>query len=205
MPYTLLKMVEAHAVSTATPQARRLLHGSITYSAAQECERNILHEIDYWEQETEFISYLYRRRDSIRSVVAQHLGLDAVDKCHVTEPDQWMRGSFNICIRVDIDDQSQGQGRRVIMRFPLPYRIGETPCPGNMAEKILCEAGTYAWLQENCPDVPIPHLYGFGLSTGQTVRSSNHPSRFISNQLSLPSLVIYLSLYAWWRVFASDC
>ena len=29
----------------------------------------------------------------------------------------------------------------------------------------------YAWLQENCPSVPIPQLHGFALSTGQTVCS----------------------------------
>ncbi|KAJ0417842.1 hypothetical protein BJY00DRAFT_288788 [Aspergillus carlsbadensis] len=40
--------------------------------------------------------------------------------------------------------------------------------PGNGDEKVRCEAGAYAWLQENCPDVAIPELYGFALSTGQT-------------------------------------
>lgn len=75
------------------------------------------------------------------------------------------------CIRVDIDGQGRDSGKQLMIRFPLPYRIGEYPCPGNADEKVRCEAGTYAWLQENCPIVPIPHLYGFGLSTGQTVRT----------------------------------
>jgi hypothetical protein len=35
--------------------------------------------------------------------------------------------------------------------------------------QVRCEAGTYAWPQEKCPSVPIPRLYGSGLSTGQTV------------------------------------
>jgi hypothetical protein len=163
-------MVEAHGVTTPTLKPRRLLHGSITYPAAKECETNILHELDYWDQETEYFSYLYRNRDSIRSIVAQHLGLNSADKCRIADPEQWMRGSFNICIRVDIDGRGQIPEKQVIMRFPLPYRVGEALCPGNADEKILCEAGTYAWLQANCPDVPIPHLYGFGLTTGQTVR-----------------------------------
>ncbi|KKK15094.1 hypothetical protein AOCH_005603 [Aspergillus ochraceoroseus] len=46
--------------------------------------------------------------------------------------------------------------------------------PGNGDEKVLCEAGTYAWLQDNCPDVPIPHLYGFGLSTGESFTQIDH-------------------------------
>ncbi|PWY66961.1 hypothetical protein BO83DRAFT_451488 [Aspergillus eucalypticola CBS 122712] len=57
----------------------------------------------------------------------------------------------------------------MVLRLPLPYRIGEDFMPGNGDEKVKCEAGTYAWLQENCPDVPIPELYGFGLSTGEAV------------------------------------
>jgi hypothetical protein len=51
----------------------------------------------------------------------------------------------------------------------LPYRVGEAFRPGNGDKKVRCEAGTYAWLQENCADVPIPRLYGFALSTGETV------------------------------------
>lgn len=56
-----------------------------------------------------------------------------------------------------------------MIRFPLPYRIGENCSLGNADETIRHEVGTYAWLQENCPIVPIPRLYGFGLSTCQTV------------------------------------
>ncbi|KOS39868.1 hypothetical protein ACN38_g9284 [Penicillium nordicum] len=77
-----------------------------------------------------------------------------------------MRGSFNICILVDF--YVPGQNKQLIIRFPLPYRIGDICYPGNADEKILCEAGTYAWLQTNCPDVPIPYLYGFGLRSGKT-------------------------------------
>lgn len=55
----------------------------------------------------------------------------------------------------------------VIICFPLPYRVGEATNPGNLDEKINTEAATYAWLQRNCPEVPIPQLYGFGLSTNK--------------------------------------
>ena len=167
-------MAEGHSVSSATLKPRQLLHGSITYSAAKERETNVLHELEYWDKETEFFSYLYQNRDSIRSVVAQHLGLNSADECHIADPEQWMRGSFNICIPVDTNGCGRRPGRQAIVRFPLPYRVGDVPCPGNADEKILCEAGTYAWLQANCPDVPIPYLYGFGLATGQTVRMHYH-------------------------------
>lgn len=103
----------------------------------------------------------------MRAVVAHHLGLGSYAVCHVAEEENWLNGSFNICVPTTIDNWN---GKRVLIRFPLPYRIGEAARPGNGDEKIRCEAGTYAWLQENCPDVPIPGLYGFALSTGETVR-----------------------------------
>lgn len=59
-----------------------------------------------------------------------------------------------------------------MIRFPLPYRVGELVCPGNSDEKINCEAATYAWIQENCPFSSKPQLYGFGLSTNQRVNNN---------------------------------
>ncbi|KAJ5544125.1 hypothetical protein N7494_005404 [Penicillium frequentans] len=164
-------MATAHGSRPAKLKPRHLVNSTITYSAAKECESNVLHELEYWDQETDYLSYLYQNRDSIRSIVARHLGLNSADKCHIADPEQWMRGSFNICIPVDADGQGPNPGIKTIIRFPLPYRVGEVPCPGNADEKILCEAGTYVWLEANCPDVAIPRLYGFGLATGQTFTS----------------------------------
>jgi hypothetical protein len=79
--------------------------------------------------------------------------------------------SFNVCIPVTISpwEGKEQPGRRVLIRFPLPYRVGEAFRPGNGDEKIRCEVGAYAYLQENCPEVPIPRLYGFATSDGETV------------------------------------
>ncbi|KAK2762555.1 hypothetical protein FQN53_007445 [Emmonsiellopsis sp. PD_33] len=98
------------------------------------------------------------------SVVAYHLGLSArsVNLLRVGEVENWFHG---VCISVNVEDKAW---RRVLLRLPLPYRNGEAFRPGNCDEKVRCEAGTYAWLRENCPDVPIPHLYGFAMSTGET-------------------------------------
>lgn len=150
------------------PRTRRLLRDrEITYSAAKEQELNILHQLGYYEQQTKFFSHIHDRQNWIRAVVAHHLGLKSASACRVAEEENWLYGSFNVCVPVSIDDWD---GKRVLIRFPLPYRVGEAVRPGNGDEKIRCEAGTYAWLQENCPDVPIPSLYGFALSTGETVR-----------------------------------
>ncbi|OJD16068.1 hypothetical protein AJ78_03741 [Emergomyces pasteurianus Ep9510] len=64
----------------------------------------------------------------------------------------------------------------VLMRFPILHRVGEYFRPGNADEKIRCEAGTYTWLNENCPSMPTPKLYGFALSTGQTFTAAENLS-----------------------------
>ena len=48
-----------------------------------------------------------------------------------------------------------------MIRFALPYKVGQEDFLGNMDEKLRCEAATYIWIQENCPDVPVPTLLGF--------------------------------------------
>ncbi|EGE82636.2 hypothetical protein BDDG_05580 [Blastomyces dermatitidis ATCC 18188] len=73
-------------------------------------------------------------------------------------------GSFNVCILVTIDTwkDRQQQGQRVLLRFPLPYRVGEDFRPGNGDEKIRCEAGAYAWLEETdqmCQFHDLPSRY----------------------------------------------
>jgi hypothetical protein len=96
----------------------------------------------------------------MKAIVAHHLNLSSSEVCHVANIDDWLRGSFNVCIPITIADWKSRQqpGNRVILRFPLPYRIGEDFSLGNGDEKIQCEAGSYAWLQQNCPDIPSPAI-----------------------------------------------
>lgn len=154
------------------PRTRRLLRKDITYSTAKEEEVNILHQLGYYEQQVQFFAHLNDKRSWMKAIVAYHLGLQSSVACHVAEIKDWLHGSFNVLVPVTIDPWTERQqpGQCVLLRFPLPYRIGEAFRPGNGDKKIQCEAGTYAWLQENCSDVPIPRLYGFATSTGKTVR-----------------------------------
>ncbi|PYH46994.1 uncharacterized protein BP01DRAFT_414879 [Aspergillus saccharolyticus JOP 1030-1] len=114
----------------------------ITYPSAKEGEVNVLHQLSYYDKQ---------KRTLLRII----LNLNSPDACHVCK----------VCIPVTVCTRS---AKQVILRLPLPYRLGEEFMPGNGDEKVRCEAGTYAWLQKNCPDVPIPVLYGFGLSNGET-------------------------------------
>lgn len=158
-------------LSLLIPKPRRLLRQEITYSVAQKEEVNILHRLGYYDQQMQFFAQICHNRSWIKAIVAHHLNLTSPDACDVDDPRDWLHGSFNLCIPVTVRDWSKRQqsGRRVLLRIPLPYRVGDAFQPGNGDEKVRCEAGTYAWLQANCPDAPIPRLYGFAVSTGETV------------------------------------
>ncbi|KAL8977811.1 MAG: hypothetical protein Q9205_006466, partial [Flavoplaca limonia] len=64
--------------------------------------------------------------------------------------------------------------KRVMIRFPLPYKVGEEDFPGNAEEKLRCEAATYVWLQQHCPDVPIPRLLGFSFGDNYCPHPLDH-------------------------------
>jgi hypothetical protein len=51
----------------------------------------------------------------------------------------------------------------------MPHALAESAYPGTIDEKIGCEVATYAWIEDNCPTIPIPHLWGFTFSDGRTV------------------------------------
>lgn len=74
-----------------------------------------------------------------------------------------------MCVPVLIPATGRRGHDTVFVHFPLPYKVGEARNPGNVDEKLRAEIATYVWLQENCPDVSIPTLYGFGLPDEQCV------------------------------------
>jgi hypothetical protein len=164
----------ANLSSTNAKPTVSTLHGDITYSAAVDEERNMLNQLSYWEKREEFVGYLLKHTAEIEAIVSYYLRLKGSETCRLSSYDQWMHGSFNICLPVYVDNWKRRPGRRVIIRFPLPFKIGESNFPGNADEKIRCEAATYAWIQENCPDVHIPYLWGFSLCDGPSVSIDKH-------------------------------
>lgn len=162
------------------PTTLRLLRKEITYSEARREEVDILRRLQYYDQQQEFFVGLAAQTELIKAIVTHHLGLFSTAQCQVAGVEEWLHGSYNVCIPVSIRDWNvrAQSGTRVLLRLPLPYRLGEDFRPGNADEKIRCEAGTYAWLQGNCPDIPIPRLYvcrfGWSDSTVSPVDSQFH-------------------------------
>ena len=149
-------------------RTRRLLTGDITFSTAVDDQSNILHALSYYEEMIKFLEHLRSKRRTIERLAGEHLALASSDICRAAQVKDWRWGTFNVCVPLCVR-YSAGYSKKVMMRFPFPFRTGEAFRPGNVDEKVRCEGGTYVWLQNNCPEVPIPRLYGFGLSSGLRV------------------------------------
>ncbi|CAG8426436.1 unnamed protein product [Penicillium salamii] len=141
-----------------------LLRGNTTLESALEEEDDVLLELGLTEQHIDFFVSLYSNFDDIENIASYHLGLGPSDTYRVGGVNEWVHGSFNVCIR----KKYQNPNKQALIRFPLPYKVGEARNPGNVDEKLRCEAATFIWIHEKCPEVPMPQLWGFGLVGGQS-------------------------------------
>lgn len=115
-----------------------LLNGRITLDQALTDDDNILARIGCPRQRDEFFSYLSARKREIEDLVSFHL---RVKKCRLSDVQTWLSGSYNVCIPVYISPPSSV--RSVLVRIPLPYKVGEANSPGNVDEKLRCEVASY--------------------------------------------------------------
>lgn len=143
--------------------------GRISQADALSEDRDVLQLLSYPKKKAELYRYLQQQRSEIVKLVSRHLRVPPSDLT-VSEVREWLHGSFNLCIPIAVDNHcNPSLPKRVIIRFALPYKVGEAFCPGNVDEKLRCEAATYLWLQTNCPSLPIPRLYGMGFPGNQSV------------------------------------
>jgi hypothetical protein len=146
-----------------------LLKRRISLEEALEEDDDVLHELSYPQKRLDFYFYLLEHRQDIEELVSFHLGVPR-ETCNAAKDfREWVHGSFNACIPIYIDDTARFRVKKVFIRFPLPYKVGESQYPGNAEEKLRCEVATYIWIQNNCPDIPMPCLRGFGFPNGQSV------------------------------------
>ncbi|TLD29613.1 Aminoglycoside phosphotransferase [Venturia nashicola] len=148
----------------------------LTYEAAIDSESDVIRHAEVIREAAEFLSELEASAPQFEQLVAHHLGLPDSQRCSVWARKHWMSGGFNIGIPIDV--LGQGVGRRVFMRIPRPHKIAEQRFPGAIEEKMRCEIGTYAYIQDDCKDIPIAHLIGFGLPGGQTFTHAKHVATY---------------------------
>lgn len=146
-----------------------LLGRQVTLDTALDSVDDMLLELSFPSKQEAFFSYLREQQSSVEALVSFHLGLSSTEGCRMSDNSKWMCGYYNICIPVDID-AVEFPAKRVIVRIPLAYKLGEAENPGNAEEKLRCEAATFIWIKENSCDVPIPYLWGFGFPNGQYVQ-----------------------------------
>ncbi|KAL3953719.1 hypothetical protein ACCO45_011675 [Purpureocillium lilacinum] len=141
-----------------------LIRGSISLQDALLEDDDILQKLSYPEKRLQFWYQLYQSRPEIEDLVAWHLNLARTD-VRVGDVTQWLHGGFNASIPVYVEPQyrSASLPQRVMLRLPLPYMNGEAHGLASADEKLRCEAATYLWLQQHCPNIPIPKLLAFGL------------------------------------------
>ena len=149
-------------------KALKTLDGDVTLDEALDSESNMLQRLTWLEKRRELLDLLLDNRSKIEASVSAHLGLERDESCSVDSIQYWIHGSFNLCLPVSVHTRC-GE-KRLMIRFPLPYRVGEEFCPGNAEEKLRCEVATYIWVQQQCPDVPIPKLFGFAFGSHRVSR-----------------------------------
>ncbi|KAF4436595.1 Aminoglycoside phosphotransferase [Fusarium austroafricanum] len=138
-----------------------LLRGRISLDDAMKEDIDIIRELSYYEKRDQFWIHLYTQRQQIIEVVSQHLNIQQSD-FSLGEVKEWIHGSFNACIPVHIlqSPRTSDLPTRVIIRFPLPYKVGEAFCHGNIDEKLRSEAATRAlWLVRRA----VSWIYGRAL------------------------------------------
>ena len=118
----------------------------------------MLFRLAYPSQRFEFFLWILQHRKDYEAIVSRYLSLATNETCRFGEVGEWKHSSFNVCIPIYIDNWSKSPRRRVLLRMPLPYEVGELVYPGNANEKLRTEAATFVWIKDNCPNVLMPHL-----------------------------------------------
>ena len=75
--------------------------------------------------------------------MAYYLGGNKVENYRLAPTGEWEHGSHNIYLPVSIKGRRGHGGERVIIRFPLSYKLGENLFLGNVIKKLRSEAATY--------------------------------------------------------------
>lgn len=159
----------------------------IGYEDAIRSEADIPHERQQFMESMAFWFSVSRHRPALERLVARHLGVNAA-RVKMSHLNMWRQGAFNVAIPMLVFDTKAAadaaytpspQGdmpptvpdslRRVMLRLPMPPRCAEAVYPGSILEKMRCETATYVWMQKNCPQVRIPHLFGLGFPDGKHV------------------------------------
>lgn len=139
-----------------------------------------------------FCNKLEDYRPQLERLISRRLGIPPSEFVLLGQ-EHWVWGSFIICLPIDIKSTlvTQSLPRQAILRLPLPFRCGEDYSPGNVEEKLRCEAATYIWLQRKCPSIPTPKLLAVGFPSGESVC----PGRVVSSETWEPLTRLWIIVH----------
>jgi hypothetical protein len=151
----------------------------VTLEEALDDDWDMIPTLTAFAKTREYCQHLNRNRIQLERIISRHLGIPSTDFVLLSH-DHWVWGSFNICLPLDIKrtNRTSKLPLQAILRLPLPFRCGEEYSPGNVEEKLRCEAATYIWLQQNCPSIPTPRLLAIGLPGTESVGRCSHRTSF---------------------------
>jgi len=154
----------------ATPAIRVNKWKEVTEAQALDDDWDMIPTLTAFSKTLDFCQTLELHRPQLEALISRHLGISPTSFVLLGQ-EHWIWGSFNICLPLDITPSKQTSKlpRQAILRVPLPYRCGEDYSPGNVEEKLRCEAATYIWLQHHCPSIPIPRLLAMGFPGAESV------------------------------------
>lgn len=73
----------------------------ITFESALKKDASIISQAVYLEAATELYQSLWDQRQTIEALVRHHLRLTNRDICIINAKNEWIRGSFNVCMPVE--------------------------------------------------------------------------------------------------------
>jgi hypothetical protein len=73
-----------------------------TFESVLKKDTDIINQAACLEAATELYQALWDHRQAIQALVKRHLRLGNRDTCIVNAQDQWIHGSFNICIHIEV-------------------------------------------------------------------------------------------------------
>ncbi|TWU77210.1 hypothetical protein ED733_008680 [Metarhizium rileyi] len=136
-------------------------HAPLTFEEAKLKDFDVIHRHKPVAQAKKLFLDLWTHRDDIAAITKKQLGLENGTECTIALPKDWHRGNFNVCIPIEV--KSRQFGGKILMRCPMPLALRDA---ASVDEKLRGEVGAYIWMQEHCPEIRIPHLYGFSTSSG---------------------------------------
>ncbi|KAL8821123.1 MAG: hypothetical protein Q9223_000778 [Gallowayella weberi] len=123
-------------VEGVVPTTLRTIKEHVTLDFALGEEHDMLRRLLHFNKRGHFLGYLLHHAAEIEAVVAHHLGLGDPTSCRLSVLDDWVHGSFNMCVPVHVKRWGNQAEKRVMIRFPLCYKVGEEDFPGNAEEKL---------------------------------------------------------------------